>query len=108
MTLWYIDQLELHCMILCCSQSTRLIRMVLLFVYFRLIMGRIRVLYSTGVSGPNEVLSVDDITFSNDYFWAYDITSQKWIGNDFGDIFNKKANTDKRVVDFKSLSYMGG
>ncbi|MEG0889888.1 MULTISPECIES: BF3164 family lipoprotein [Bacteroides] len=58
-------------------------------------------------NGPNEVLSVDDITFSNDYFWAYDITSQKWIGNDFGDIFNKKANTDKRVVDFKSLSYMG-
>lgn len=58
-------------------------------------------------NGPKEVLSVDNITFSNNIFWAYDITSQKWIGNDFEDIFNKKVNDEKKVIDFKSLSYMG-
>lgn len=58
-------------------------------------------------NGPKEVLSVDNITFSNNLFWAYDITNQKWIGNDFVDIFNKKENEEKEVIDFKSLSYMG-
>lgn len=58
-------------------------------------------------NGPKEVLSVDNITFSNNLFWAYDVTSQKWIGNDFVDIFNKKENEEKEVIDFKSLSYMG-
>lgn len=58
-------------------------------------------------NGPKEVLSVDNITFSNNFFWTYDITSQKWIGNDFVDIFNKKENGENEVIDFKSLSYVG-
>lgn len=58
-------------------------------------------------NGPKEVLSIDNVMFADGLFWAYDITNQKWIANDFSGIFDNKQNEACKIVDFKKWSYKG-
>lgn len=56
-------------------------------------------------NGPAELLSCADITRSNNpgYFWAFDITSRKWIEYNINNLITNNRGKYNSIIDFNKI-----